>query len=401
MGSLQWTLARLLGVAGLSISLGYAGPASAASFDCKKASTAVEKGICSDTKASGLDEQLADTYRQLLRNSPDSGLEATRNEQRAWLKVRDACAQPAAQLASCLQRTLGAREDDLVSKRVTAEHGLDQIIAGIPHDPKAAAASLMTYSGPLASAWLVYLHQFEKAAGVSDAVAEARRKSAVASLHDDDFAASIYQDAFKDKDAAYASLLLLRMSVEREGYSPDPQPRPYVHCFVFSRQGAAAYRAFGALYGSSRDSMAPICPPQGDLFEQPAWKALGAALEPILDQANQNSGSIRYSSFASWAVLDLNATVDPRSFIAPDPLVDGSLEPKIRAWKDAKQWPLAQRQQLFDSLAPARQTTSQWLIAQRGLNPQDAQTAAEHIVQRWLGERFEFIQDNLGEEAGQ
>lgn len=62
----------------------------AASFDCKKASTYVEKSICSNEVTSKLDEDLASKYKDALAISknPD-GLKA---EQKSWLKmVRNKC----------------------------------------------------------------------------------------------------------------------------------------------------------------------------------------------------------------------------------------------------------------------------------------------------------------------
>ena len=55
----------------------------APSFDCSKASTAVEQAICSSAELSRLDRQLAQAYR---------GLAATeRDAQRAWIRQRNAC----------------------------------------------------------------------------------------------------------------------------------------------------------------------------------------------------------------------------------------------------------------------------------------------------------------------
>lgn len=62
----------------------------AASFDCKKASTFVEESICSNEKASKLDEDLASKYKDALAisNNPE-GLKA---EQTSWLNiVRNKC----------------------------------------------------------------------------------------------------------------------------------------------------------------------------------------------------------------------------------------------------------------------------------------------------------------------
>lgn len=64
--------------------------AHAASFDCKKASTFVEKSICSDEAASKLDDDLASKYKDALSASENpEGLKA---EQKSWLKmVRNKC----------------------------------------------------------------------------------------------------------------------------------------------------------------------------------------------------------------------------------------------------------------------------------------------------------------------
>lgn len=162
---------------------------------------------------------------------------------------------------------------------------LDRAIAEIPSKPADAATQLRTYSGGLASAWLVYLHQFESAAGVTDAEAQTRHKTAVAVLSGDVFARSVLQDVEKDPKLSRDQkvLTLLRMQIERADYSGD---RPYVHCFMFTRPGDAAYDAMGALYGSSRDGSAPVCKPAGNLFEQPAWKRLEGAFGPLMDAIN-------------------------------------------------------------------------------------------------------------------
>jgi uncharacterized protein YecT (DUF1311 family) len=58
----------------------------AASFDCKRASTAVEKLICNDPDLSRLDSELNARYRERLAAAP--GLV---EEQRSWLAKRNAC----------------------------------------------------------------------------------------------------------------------------------------------------------------------------------------------------------------------------------------------------------------------------------------------------------------------
>jgi len=61
----------------------------AASFDCNKAATHVEKLICSDPELSGLDEELSSTYRQALASTNDSQKEQVKQYQREWLKLRN------------------------------------------------------------------------------------------------------------------------------------------------------------------------------------------------------------------------------------------------------------------------------------------------------------------------
>ena len=62
----------------------------AASFDCKKAFTLVEKQICFDPSLSTLDEQLATAYQKVLVLATDK--DALKHQQREWLaKTRDQC----------------------------------------------------------------------------------------------------------------------------------------------------------------------------------------------------------------------------------------------------------------------------------------------------------------------
>jgi uncharacterized protein len=79
------------------LSLILAGPiAHAASFDCAKAVTSIEKTICSSSRISDLDTQLTQSYKKSLSVSAD--VEFLKSEQRAWLtNVRNKC-----QDAACL-----------------------------------------------------------------------------------------------------------------------------------------------------------------------------------------------------------------------------------------------------------------------------------------------------------
>jgi uncharacterized protein len=61
------------------------------SFDCAKASSDVEKLICSDAELAGLDRSLAGLYGTLLKHTPASEQKMLKAEQRGWVKGRDEC----------------------------------------------------------------------------------------------------------------------------------------------------------------------------------------------------------------------------------------------------------------------------------------------------------------------
>ena len=66
------------------------GAAPAASFDCEKASGRIEKIVCDDPDLNSLDSQLEGAYLGALDRSLHPA--QVTEDQRAWLKARDACA---------------------------------------------------------------------------------------------------------------------------------------------------------------------------------------------------------------------------------------------------------------------------------------------------------------------
>jgi uncharacterized protein len=91
-----------------AISLTTAFEARAASFDCAKASTAVEKLICSDAKLSELDAHVAQAYRQAL--ATPAAAQRVKPEQRRWLAERNKCTDVA-----CLTAAYQKRLSDLAA----------------------------------------------------------------------------------------------------------------------------------------------------------------------------------------------------------------------------------------------------------------------------------------------
>ncbi len=81
----------------------------AASFECARASTKVEKLICSDPERSKSDEDLTVSYVRVLKSALDP--EAIKNQQRKWLsEVRNHCDEVA-----CLREAYASRIKQLAS----------------------------------------------------------------------------------------------------------------------------------------------------------------------------------------------------------------------------------------------------------------------------------------------
>lgn len=86
--------------------------ARAASFDCGKAGTAVEKLICADIELSKLDEEVAQSYKNALTRSEEPNL--THDEQVRWLKKRNACGENIACLKAAHKgRVLEVTRDEI------------------------------------------------------------------------------------------------------------------------------------------------------------------------------------------------------------------------------------------------------------------------------------------------
>lgn len=387
-----------LRAAALALTLAWISTAGAVSFDCAKASSAVERLLCADQRLDAADEWLARRYAALLATVPTAQRQGVRRAQQAWLTQRDSClAQP--DPGACLKQRIEARVRALDSQFAPQAARFDRIVASIPAAPAAAAAQLRDYDGGLASAWLVYLHRFVPAAGVGASEARARFASASRVLRQQDGVSAGLLDTAEpaSRQAGEArDLTLLRLWIERSGYTPDaaaqPNPRPYVHCFVFVQQGQAAYDAMGPMYGSSRDLDAPICRPAPGLFDQSAWKRLYLAFGSLVDRVSDDAGTMRYADFAAWAVISLQATASPLLLLQ---LPQGAQPPAdpaaaIAAWHDAALWPDADRKAALAALPAAREEAAQWMIEHKGMPPTQARQVADALVAQWVDARIAF-----------
>jgi len=108
----------------LAILVGAFSLANAASFDCAKASTAVEGSVCGNPSLSALDEQLAATYKQA--RSVSSNPDAILTEQRSWIKTRNACGANISCLTAAYQQRIAALTPNTQSTQPAVSSQLPQ-----------------------------------------------------------------------------------------------------------------------------------------------------------------------------------------------------------------------------------------------------------------------------------
>ncbi len=92
-------------------------PAHGASFDCKKAASAMEKAICGDPELSRLDEALVSAYKAALKDKAHAAF--IRQTQRGWLSGTQGCADSVA----CMKERYRLRIATLRAGIVTSPAG--------------------------------------------------------------------------------------------------------------------------------------------------------------------------------------------------------------------------------------------------------------------------------------
>jgi uncharacterized protein len=108
-------LTLIAGVVGAAL----ATSVNAASFDCRKAGTAIEKMICGDQRLSALDEALASSFKEAMRTNPGTA----RPAQLEWLKQRNACQDVACVAAAYQSRISDLRSSSLDPGSLTSMTG--------------------------------------------------------------------------------------------------------------------------------------------------------------------------------------------------------------------------------------------------------------------------------------
>ena len=81
----------------------------AASFNCQKAATSVEKEICSNPTLSKLDDALAENYKYMMAaNIGDGARKDLKQTQREWIAKRNKCAD-----GKCIEAAYRSRVDEV------------------------------------------------------------------------------------------------------------------------------------------------------------------------------------------------------------------------------------------------------------------------------------------------
>ncbi len=115
--------------------------ATAASFDCRKATSFVEKTICSEPLLSKLDEALASNYRRMLESDFGGTKQSLRAEQLRWLATRNSCSD-----AKCILEAYRKRVNETCDYGVvTGVHPIctsaEDIISPEPQTPPTPTAT--------------------------------------------------------------------------------------------------------------------------------------------------------------------------------------------------------------------------------------------------------------------
>lgn len=356
------------------------------SFDCQKASSRVEKAICSNDALAHQDQLIAQSYQTILKTTPaivEPSFFIT--SQQRWNASRQSSCEQEKNFDTCLLDNLKDRHQQLLKLlNGDAASRINMAIAMIPNQPVLAIQHLKRYPNDvMANAWLVYMSYYSPSSGISASERLALQDKVIGSLtRQDDFLAESLELA-KHKNASGVFYLLRGAYDGAEDSSAYSEGCPQY--FIFTRHDKAAFDAFGAQYGSSRDAQAPYCFPYNDLYNLPAWQKLMQSLQPPMTVAYDNTGTMRYATFAQFAVTALRMSAFPQQYSSSKAQQEKILAMQaIRNWSSPATWRKKERDHTLQLMATAEQATRQWLIRYRGLSPEQAGKAASGIVGTYM-----------------
>lgn len=112
----------------------YSTGVNAASFDCSKASNAVEREVCNNEELSTLDEKLSKAYKAAINQSTQQ--DAVKATQRLWIKERNQCASDAMCLKNAYISRINALENNQAEPEMIAK-------TDTPKDPVVTTEALV------------------------------------------------------------------------------------------------------------------------------------------------------------------------------------------------------------------------------------------------------------------
>ncbi|MFC5354670.1 hypothetical protein [Azospirillum himalayense] len=361
--------------------------------DCTKPSSRTDRTICASADLKVAAEDLATLLRDTLGNTPVDGRDAIERAQKAFLTERDGTCADKSAIPAC--RTLyETRAADLAVQNSAAQKKLATIVASIPKDAKAAAVALQRYSGAPAKAWLVYLYQ-------SGAVAVHDKDATVRKLVDEILNQDLPKDPYLleemanlgDVPSAPLGTLLLFL---RHVLSTTEMDAP---CFLFTKHGQPAFEAFGAFWGNARDETPGLCSPPSSVFDLPEWKTVSTHMDPAIEPALVERGSIRHGYERQFEVDDLQASLVPSTLLEAPMSAEarkmaeqrGRAVAAFRTWSDFDIWPEKEYRAAVHALPAAITVTSKLYREKFKLNPQTADQAAKAAADRFVAGRLGLI----------
>ncbi|WP_454018393.1 lysozyme inhibitor LprI family protein [Azospirillum sp. Marseille-Q6669] len=361
--------------------------------DCAKPSGRAERTICASADLKVAAEDMATLLRDTLGNTSTDDRDAIERAQKAFLTERDTACADKSTIPAC-RALYEKRTADLAAQNSAAQKKLAAIVAGIPKDAKAAAAALQRYSGAPAKAWLVYLHQ-------SGAVAAPDKDATVRRLVGEILNQGLPKDPYLHEEMANlgdvpsaplsTSLLFLRHVL-----STTEMDAP---CFLFTKHGQPAFEAFGAFWGNARDETPGLCNPPSSLFDLPEWKAVSTHMDPAIEPALVERGSIRHGYERQFEVDDLQASLVPSTLLEAPMSAEakkmaeqrGRAVAAFRSWSDFDVWPEKEYRAAVNTLPAAITATSKLYREKFKLNPQTADQAAKAAADRFIAGRLGLI----------
>ena len=368
-------------------------PAAAQTPDCAKAASAADRTVCASADLKVAAEDVATTLRDLLNNTPSTERDAIQRAQQSFLSDRDRICADKGAVAAC--RTLyEKRSTELADQNTAAQKKLSAVVAAIPKDPKGVAAALQRYEGAAAKAWLVYLYH---SGAVTVADKDETLRGIIGAIIDKGLPNDPYllEEIRNLGDVASAPTGTMLMFL-RHVLSTTEMGAP---CFLFTKHGQPAFEAFGPFWGNSRDESPELCRPPSSVFDLPEWKRVASRMEPAVEPALEERGSIRHGYERQFELDDLQASMVPSTLLeAPQSAEARKMAEQrqkavaaFRNWTDFEVWPEAEYRAAVSALPSAIAATARLYREKFNLLPHIADQAARAAGDRFLASRLALI----------